>query len=153
MGNKGIHINVFGPPLFIQHPYSYDGESAFSHHAHEKLESCLGIMCVCFTHIQIFHYALLQEKYSGELIKDQEEEASKLVWKWKNVGILFIVNVGSSESGLSMAAKLGIGVGGGAALLMIIILLAFAILQKQRAEKANEHRNPFGMQSIPFILQ
>ena len=34
---------------------------------------CLGIMCVCFTHIQISHYELLQEKFSGELLKDQEE--------------------------------------------------------------------------------
>ena len=39
LGNKGIHINIFGPPLFIQDPYSYDGESSLSHHAHEKLES------------------------------------------------------------------------------------------------------------------
>ena len=49
LGNKGIHINVFGPPLFIQHPYSYDGESALSHHTHEKLES-LSRNYVCMFH-------------------------------------------------------------------------------------------------------
>ena len=31
LGNQGIHIDIFGPPLFIQEPYSYNvGESAIT---------------------------------------------------------------------------------------------------------------------------
>ena len=31
LGSNRIHIDIFGPPLFIQEPYAYDGESALSH--------------------------------------------------------------------------------------------------------------------------
>ena len=63
------------------------------------------------------------------------------------------VNPSSSGDGLSIAAKLGIGIGGGAVVLIIIVLLAFAFFQKKRADKAEEHQNPFGMQFMPSILQ
>ena len=51
-----------------------------------------------------------------------------------------------------MVAKLGIGIGGGAVVLIIIVLIAFAFFQKKRADKAEEHQNPFGMQFMPYII-
>ena len=62
------------------------------------------------------------------------------------------VNESSRGGGLSMAAKLGIGIAGGTVVLIIVVLLAFAFFQKKRADKAEEHQNPFGMQFMPYII-
>lgn len=52
--------------------------------------------------------------------------------------------VSTKGSGLSMAAKIGIGVGAGLLLLAIIGVGCFACLQKRRADKAVELSKPFG---------
>jgi hypothetical protein len=42
LGNKGIHIDIFGPPLFTQDPYAYSGKSATSFFNIEHMTSFFG---------------------------------------------------------------------------------------------------------------
>jgi cbb3-type cytochrome oxidase subunit 3 len=52
--------------------------------------------------------------------------------------------VGSNTGGLSLGAKIGIGVAAGVVVLIIVALAVIALRQKRRADKAEEHQNPFG---------
>lgn len=55
----------------------------------------------------------------------------------------YTIKVSTKGSGLSMGAKIGIGVGAGFLLLVVLGVVCFACLQKRRADKAVELSKPF----------
>ena len=114
-------------------------------------------VCECVsTQVEVSYGALLEgksKKNGSPFLKDQQKIVQKSLKVAEELAFFVSVNESSPGGGLSIAAKLGIGIGGGAVVLIIIVLLAFAFFQKKRADKAEEHKNPFGMQFLPSILQ